>query len=65
MSNKFCIFVPAKTIIKSRIIRFTYKFYSHINYGVAHPEIFKLRFLDCFRELRIATPIFSFNLKTI
>ena len=55
-------FALAKTIIKDRYIRFTYTINSHNN-GVVSFQIFKLRFLDCFREQGMATPISCFNLK--
>lgn len=60
---KKVIFAIAKTIIKNRYIRFTYFFDSHIKHGVVKFQIFKLRFLDCFREQGMATPILLFNLK--
>jgi len=63
MIMKICIFATAKTIFKNRYTRFTYLFDSHKNNGVVHFQIFKLRFLDCFREQGMTTPICCFNLK--
>ena len=60
---KMYIFALAKTIIKNRYIRFTYFFNGHKNNGVVNFQIFKLRFLDCFRKQGMATPISSLNLK--